>query len=111
MKNALIKPVLSLRNRKSLMKWWKKVKNNHLTTPPPLESEIFKSENYSSFIHLFFTIGTEVNVFAHLGAALFLHMKEDIFGDKKESAKENDNESEDSDDSDCETENNVMSEE
>ena len=84
MKNALIRPVLSLRNRKSLMRWWKKVKKGHLTTPPPPEKEIFKSETYSSFIHLFFTIGTEVNVFAHLGSSLFAHMKEDIFNDKKQ---------------------------
>ena len=110
MKNALIKPVLSLRNRKCLMKWWKKVKNGHLTSPPPLESEIFKSESYSSFIHLFFTIGTEVNVFAHLGSALFLHMKEDIFGEKKETENESDKESVDSNDSDCETEDIIMSE-
>ena len=44
MKNALIKPVLTLRNRKSLMKWWKKVQNGHLTTPVPKERDIFKSE-------------------------------------------------------------------
>jgi hypothetical protein len=103
MKNALIRPVLSLRNRKSLLKWWKKVKKGHLTTPPPPESEIFKSENYSSFIYLFFKIGTEVNVFAHLGSALFAHMKEDIFNDKKASDSEDEDTSEDDPPSDCET--------
>jgi len=38
-------------------------------------------------------------------------MKEDIFGDKKESVNENDKESEDSNDSDCETVETVVSEE
>merc|ERR1712106_1298636 len=100
------------RNRKSLMRWWKKVKKGHLTTPPPPETEIFKSETYSSFIHLFFTIGTEVNVFAHLGSSLFAHMKEDIFNDKKQSddEDESDIESDENDLSACETEHIALNE-
>jgi len=37
---------------------------------------LFRSENYANFIYLFFKIGTEVNVFAHLGKVLFTQMKE-----------------------------------
>ena len=63
---------------------------------PPAEGEIFKSDHYSSFIFLFFKvnsiqknfhnislfqIGTEVNVFSHLGKVLFSHMKEAMFAD------------------------------
>ena len=67
------------------MKWWEKVKKGQVNTPPPPESEIFKSATYSNFIYLFFKIATEVNVFSHLGAALFSHMKEVIFSDRPES--------------------------
>jgi hypothetical protein len=42
----------------------------------PPEAEVFKSESYSNFIYLFFKIGTEVNVFSHLGKVLFTQMKE-----------------------------------
>ena len=36
-----------------------------------------------------------MNVFAHLGSALFAHMKEDIFNDKKASASEDEDNSDD----------------
>ena len=77
MKNALIRPVLSLRNRKKLMRWWSKVKRGE-DVPPPLETEIFKTETYSSFIFLFFKIATEINVFSHLGKMLLMYMKESL---------------------------------
>merc|ERR1719419_1954482 len=74
----LFDPFFSIKNRKCLLKWWRKVKSGHKTTPPPKESDIFKSDSYSSFVYLFFKIATEVNVFAHLGSALFAHVKENI---------------------------------
>ena len=52
--------------------------------PPPPESEIFKTETYSSFIFLFFKIATEINVFSHLGKMLLIFMKESLLGDKKD---------------------------
>lgn len=88
MKNALIKPVLSLKNKDLLIDWWKKVESGDADVPLPPESEIFRSENYSSFIYLFFKMATEVNVFAHLGRTLFTHMKESLFSDVVESDSE-----------------------
>ena len=52
------------------------------TEAPPPEAEIFRSETYANFIYLFFKIGTEVNVFSHLGKVLFMHMKEAMFTDQ-----------------------------
>jgi len=92
MKNALIKPVLSLKNKEVLLEWWKKVQGGDPDCEPPLESEVFKSDNYSSFVYLFFKMATEVNVFAHLGKTLFTHMKESMFSDNKESESEDDEE-------------------
>lgn len=84
MKNALIRPILSLRNPELLTEWWKKVEGGDGQAPPPPLGEIFKSETYSNFIYLFFKIGTEVNVFSHLGKVLFSHMKEAMFSDAPE---------------------------
>ena len=84
MKNALIKPVLSLKNKELLLSWWKRVEEGEPDVPLPPESEIFKSDNYSSFIYLYFKMATEVNVFAHLGKTLFTHMKESLFSDTVE---------------------------
>ena len=71
----LYRPVLSLKNTELLVSWYEGVVagGDH---PPPPESEVFRSDNYSNFIYLFFKIGTEVNVFAHLGKVLFTQMKE-----------------------------------
>jgi len=88
MKNALIKPVLSLKNKDLLLDWWKKVEGGEPEATLPPESEVFKSENYSAFVYLFFKMATEVNVFAHLGKTLFTHMKESMFSDDKESESE-----------------------
>ena len=84
MKNALIKPVLSLRNKDLLLAWWKEVEGGNPEAPLPPESEIFKSDHYSNFIYLYFKMATEVNVFAHLGQALVSAMKESLFSDKEE---------------------------
>ena len=84
MKNALIKPVLSLRNKDLLLDWWKQVEAGNLEAPLPPESEVFKSDHYSNFIYLYFKMATEVNVFAHLGQSLVSAMKESLFSDKKE---------------------------
>ena len=101
MKNALIKPVLSLKNKSLLLDWWRQVEAGNTDVELPPESEIFKSENYSSFIFLYFKMATEVNVFSHLGQTLFAHMKESLFSDKVD---------EDSDDEeDLEENNNVDS--
>ena len=45
MKNALIKPVLSLKNKNLLLDWWKQVEGGNPDAPLPQESEIFKSIN------------------------------------------------------------------
>ena len=103
MKNALIRPVLSLKSRKKLMKWWTKVKKGE-EVPPPAETEIFKTETYSSFIFLFFKIATEINVFSHLGKMLLIHMKESLLGDKKDIIGEDESEDEEEFESDEETE-------
>ena len=92
MKNALIKPVLSLKNKKLLLDWWKEVEGGNLEAPLPPESEIFKSGSYSSFIFLYFKMATEVNVFAHLGQTLFTHMKESLFSDNVEVDSDDDEE-------------------
>jgi len=95
MKNAIIRPTLSLKNKPLLLDWFKKLTEG-IDEPPPPEGEIFKSDNYANFIYLFFKIGTEVNVFAHLGKVLFTHMKEAMFSsvldseeDEEEDGKEN----------------------
>ena len=67
---------------------------------PPPESEIFKSETYSSFIFLFFKIATEINVFSHLGKMLLIFMKESLLGDKKDISEENKSEDEEDFESD-----------
>ena len=84
MKNALIKPVLSLKSKEKLLDWWKQVQDGKEDVPLPPESEVFKSENYSSFIFLYFKMATEVNVFAHLGKTLLTHMKNSLFSDVTE---------------------------
>ena len=84
MKNALIKPVLSLRNKDLLLDWWKQVEAGNPEAPLPPESEVFKSDHYSNFIYLYFKMATEVNVFAHLGQSLVSAMKESLFSDKQE---------------------------
>ena len=88
MKNALIKPVLSLRNKELLLSWWRRVQEGEPDVPLPAEADIFKSDNYSSFIYLYFKMATEVNVFAHLGKTLFTHMKESLFNDLVEEEEE-----------------------
>lgn len=90
MKNALIKPVLSLKNKTLLLDWWKQVEGGNPEAPLPPESEIFKSGSYSSFIFLYFKMATEVNVFAHLGQTLFTHMKESLFSDNVEADSDDD---------------------
>ena len=88
MKNALIKPVLSLRNKELLLNWWRRVEAGEADVPLPAESDIFKSDNYSTFIYLYFKMATEVNVFAHLGKTLLTHMKESLFSDLAEEEEE-----------------------
>lgn len=94
MKNAIIRPILSLRNPQLLLDWWRKVEGGDGGAPPPPEGEVFKSDHYSSFIFLFFKIGTEVNVFSHLGQKLFSHMKEAMFSDTPEEPDSDDDEEE-----------------
>ena len=94
MKNALIKPVLSLRNKELLLSWWRRVEGGEPDVPLPAEGEIFKSDNYSSFIYLYFKMATEVNVFAHLGKTLLTHMKESLFSDVVEEEEESEEETE-----------------
>jgi hypothetical protein len=76
------RPVLCLRNTELLVSWYDQLvaaaAGDSDTAPPapPPEVEVFKSESYANFIYLFFKIGTEVNVFSHLGKVLFTQMKE-----------------------------------
>ena len=93
MKNALIKPVLSLKNKGLLLDWWRQVEEGNPEAPLPAESDVFKSEHYSSFIFLYFKMATEVNVFSHLGQTLFAHMKESLFSDVVEVDSEDEEES------------------
>ena len=93
MKNALIKPVLSLKNKALLLDWWRQVEGGNPEAPLPAESDIFKSEHYSSFIFLYFKMATEVNVFSHLGQTLFAHMKESLFSDAVEIDSEDEEDS------------------
>ena len=110
MKNALIRPVLSLKSRRKLMKWWSKVKRGEEVSPPA-QTEIFKTESYSSFIFLFFKIATEINVFSHLGKMLLIYMKESLLGDKRDMEEENDEEEEDFDTDDDEDKEELVTEE
>ena len=77
MKNALVRPVLSLKNRKSLMSWWRKLQRGE-RAPLPKQSEIFKSQSYVNFIFLYFKIATEINVFSNLASSLLALVKESI---------------------------------
>ena len=72
--------------------------------PPPPESDIFKTETYSSFIFLFFKIATEINVFSHLGKMLMIFMKESLLGDKRDMSEENESQDEEDFESDDEEE-------
>ena len=85
------------------MKWWRRVKAGE-DIPPPSETEIFKTETYSSFIFLFFKIATEINVFSHLRKMLLLYMKESLLGDRKDLTEENESEDEEEFESDEEVE-------
>ena len=84
MTNAVIRPILNLKNPQLLLDWWKKVEGGDGGAEPPPETEVFKTQHTASFIFLFFKIGTEVNVFSHLGQKLFTHMKEAMFSDVPE---------------------------
>ncbi|XP_023344350.1 uncharacterized protein LOC111713657 isoform X2 [Eurytemora carolleeae] len=104
MKNAIIRPVLCLKNTQLLMDWFHKITSGSPDEPPPPESEIFKSETYSNFIYLYMKIGTEVNVFSHLGKVLFMYMKEAMFSDDdpdKEDESEEEEEKEEKNDQTC----------
>ena len=94
MKSALIRPVLTLKNRKLLLKWWRKVqKGQDPKLPEP--SEVFKSDSYVNFILLYFKIATEINVFSQLASSLLSYMKEFILMDKKCINDESESETED----------------
>lgn len=96
MKNALIRPVLSLKNRKSLMRWWRKTERGE-QAPLPKQSDVFKSESYVNFIFLYFKIATEINVFSNLASSLLALVKESILNGIKNFDDEIDSESEDED--------------
>lgn len=97
MKNALIRPVLSLHNRKALMRWWRKIEKGEDPQPPSLTT-IFKSESYANFIFLYFKIATEINVFSHLAKSLLMQVKESLLNDiKVEVEEDSDSYSEDED--------------
>ena len=94
MRSALIRPVLTLKNRTLLMRWWRKVqKGQDPKLPEP--SEVFKSDSYVNFILLYFKIATEINVFSQLASSLLSYMKEFILMDKKCLEEESESETED----------------
>ena len=94
MKNALVRPVLFLKNRKSLMRWWRKLQRGE-KAPLPKQSDIFKSESYVNFIFLYFKIATEINVFSNLASSLLALVKESILNGIKNYDDFSDSESED----------------
>ena len=106
MKSALIRPVLLLKSRTKLLKWWKKVESGEDPPLPPV-TKIFKSEAFANFIFLYFKIATEINVFSSLAQSLLILVKESLLCDKNQfnEVDENDcedlSEEEDSDDDDA----------
>ena len=96
MKNALIRPVLSLKNRKILMRWWRKTERGD-EAPLPKQSDVFKSDSYVTFIFLYFKIATEINVFSHLASSLLALVKDSILNGTKNSDDASESESEDED--------------
>ena len=96
MKNALIRPVLSLKNRKSLMRWWRK-KERGEQAPLPKLTDVFKSESYVNFIFLYFKIATEINVFSNLASSLLALVKDSILNGIKNVEEDIESESEDDD--------------
>ena len=82
MKNALIRPVLFMKSRKTLMRWWRKVEKGE-EAPLPKPSDVLKSESYVNFIFLYFKIATEINVFSHLANSLLALVKDSILNGNK----------------------------
>ena len=82
MKNALVRPVLFMKSRKTLMRWWRKVEKGE-EAPLPKPSDVFKSESYVNFIFLYFKIATEINVFSHLANSLLALVKDSILNGNK----------------------------
>ena len=79
MKVVLVKPLIAMTGADKLTKWAKDKFGGDGCEPPP-PSEVFKSgENYLGFIHLFFTIATEIGVFHDLGPMCITSLKESMF--------------------------------
>ena len=63
LQTTIVKPLIVIKDPELLLRWF----NHRDTEPLPKESDIFKSgTNYVNFIHLYFTIATEIGVFHDL---------------------------------------------
>ena len=74
---VLINPVLTLRDPDALTSWFK----NRDSSEIPDVDKIFKNGKSSvNFIHLYFTIATEIGIFHDLAPLCFAALKEAMFG-------------------------------
>ena len=79
LKTALIKPVLQLQRKDELLEWFNSPNRNEIK--PPDEATMFKTgSHFSNFVHLYFTIATEIGVFHDLGSHCIAAMRAAIFG-------------------------------
>ncbi|XP_040565835.1 uncharacterized protein [Lepeophtheirus salmonis] len=89
MKTVLVKPLFNLKNPEELLKWSiNKVEGKDGGPPPSLE-DVFKSgSSFANFIHLYFTIATEIGVFHELGELCIASMRESIFSGGEEESED-----------------------
>ena len=79
MKVVLVKPLVAMIGADKLIRWSEEKFSGECEPPPP-PSEVFRSgESYMGFIHLFFTIATEIGVFHDLGPMCITSLKESMF--------------------------------
>ena len=79
MKVVLVKPLVAMIGADKLVRWSEDKFSEGCEAPPP-PAEVFRSgESYMGFIHLFFTIATEIGVFHDLGPMCITSLKEAMF--------------------------------
>lgn len=90
LKVAVLNPIISIRNPDLLLEWFQDRDNK----PVPSPEQLFKGgQSYLSFVHLQFTIATEIGVFHDLAPLCFTALKESMFagfGPKTDSDDEDD---------------------
>ncbi|TRY80567.1 hypothetical protein TCAL_04551 [Tigriopus californicus] len=94
LKVAVLNPIISIRNPDLLLEWFQDRDNK----PVPSPEQLFKGgQSYLSFVHLQFTIATEIGVFHDLAPLCFTALKESMFagfGPKTDSDDEDDEDDE-----------------